>query len=43
MFQDLKVRQAIACAIDRQQVLDTASLGEGEVTGPLPHLTIVSI
>ena len=33
-FQDLKVRQAIACAIDRQQVLDTASLGEGEVTSP---------
>jgi peptide/nickel transport system substrate-binding protein len=34
MFQDLKVRQALSCAIDRQQVLDTASLGEGEVTGP---------
>jgi peptide/nickel transport system substrate-binding protein len=34
MFQDLKVRQAISCAIDRQQVLDTASLGEGLVTGP---------
>ncbi len=31
----LEVRQAIACAIDRQQVLDTASLGYGEVTGPL--------
>ena len=23
------------CAIDRQQVLDTAALGEGEVTGPI--------
>jgi peptide/nickel transport system substrate-binding protein len=34
VFQDLKVRQAISCAIDRQQVLDTASLGEGIVTGP---------
>jgi peptide/nickel transport system substrate-binding protein len=34
VFQDLNVRQAISCAIDRQQVLDTASLGEGEVTGP---------
>lgn len=33
-FQDERVRQALACAIDRQQVLDTASLGEGEVTGP---------
>jgi len=33
-FKDLKVRQAIACAIDRQQVLDTALLGDGQVTGP---------
>ncbi|MEZ4729082.1 MAG: ABC transporter substrate-binding protein [Caldilineaceae bacterium] len=33
-FQDERVRQALSCAIDRQQVLDTASLGEGEVTGP---------
>src|SRR5690606_1693974 len=31
----LEVRQAMACAIDRQEVLDTASLGEGTVTGPL--------
>ncbi len=30
----LEVRQAISCAIDRQEVLDTASLGEGTVTGP---------
>ncbi len=34
VFQDVRVRQAISCAIDRQQVLDTASLGEGIVTGP---------
>ncbi len=34
MFKDQRVRQAISCAIDRQEVLDTASLGEGEVTGP---------
>lgn len=34
VFQDLRVRQAISCAIDRQQVLDTASLGEGQVTSP---------
>jgi peptide/nickel transport system substrate-binding protein len=33
-FTDVKVRQAISCAIDRQQVLDTAALGEGQVTGP---------
>ncbi len=34
VFQDVRVRQALACTIDRQQVLDTASLGEGVVTGP---------
>ena len=33
-FADVRVRQAIACAIDRQEVLDVASLGEGEVTAP---------
>ncbi|MGD7733961.1 ABC transporter substrate-binding protein [Propionibacteriaceae bacterium G57] len=32
---DLNVRLAIQCAIDRQQVLDTAAMGEGEVTGPI--------
>lgn len=31
----LEVRQAMSCAIDRQEVLETASLGEGTVTGPL--------
>lgn len=31
----LEVRQAMSCAIDRQEVLDTASLGEGQVTAPL--------
>jgi peptide/nickel transport system substrate-binding protein len=34
-LDDLNVRLAIACAIDRQQVLDTAALGEGSVTGPI--------
>ncbi|MGV0876528.1 ABC transporter substrate-binding protein [Martelella sp. FLE1502] len=34
-MKELKVRQAISCAIDRQDVLDAALLGEGEVTGPL--------
>ena len=33
--QRSKVRQAVSCAINRQEVLDTASLGEGEVTNPL--------
>jgi peptide/nickel transport system substrate-binding protein len=32
---DLNVRLALQCAIDRQEVLDTAALGEGEVTGPI--------
>lgn len=31
----LEVRQAISCAVDRQAVLDTAQVGEGQVTGPL--------
>jgi peptide/nickel transport system substrate-binding protein len=35
IFQDVRVRQAISCALDRQQILDTASLGEGEVIGPV--------
>jgi peptide/nickel transport system substrate-binding protein len=34
-MDNLKVRQAISCAVNRQEVLDTAALGEGEVTGPL--------
>ena len=32
---DLKVRQAISCAVNRQEILDTALVGEGMVTGPL--------
>lgn len=35
IFNDVRVRQAIACAIDRQEVLDIAALGEGVITGPL--------
>jgi peptide/nickel transport system substrate-binding protein len=34
VFKDQNVRLALSCAIDRQQVLDTAALGEGVVTGP---------
>jgi peptide/nickel transport system substrate-binding protein len=34
-LDELKVRQAIACAIDRQEVVDSAALGEGEVAGPI--------
>ena len=32
---ELAVRQAISCAVDRQQVINTAALGEGATTGPL--------
>ena len=34
-MDQLAVRQAISCALDRQDILDAALLGEGEVTGPL--------
>lgn len=34
-LDQLAVRQAISCAVNRQEILDTASLGEGTVTGPL--------
>ncbi|GAA3563557.1 ABC transporter substrate-binding protein [Nonomuraea rosea] len=34
-LKDVNVRLAIQCAVDRKQVLDTAALGEGEVTGPI--------
>jgi peptide/nickel transport system substrate-binding protein len=32
---DVNVRLAIQCAVDRKQVLETAALGEGEITGPI--------
>ena len=32
---DVNVRLAVQCAVDRKQVLDTAAMGEGEVTGPI--------
>lgn len=35
VLTDVNVRLALQCAIDRQQVLNTAALGEGEVTGPI--------
>lgn len=34
-FDNPKVRQAIVCAINRQELIDVASLGEGVTTGPL--------
>lgn len=35
VLADVNVRLAIQCAIDRKQVLDTAALSQGEVTGPI--------
>jgi peptide/nickel transport system substrate-binding protein len=34
-LQKPQVRQAIACAVDRNQVLQTAAYGDGTVTGPI--------
>ncbi|HZC72376.1 MAG TPA: ABC transporter substrate-binding protein [Jatrophihabitans sp.] len=34
-LKDQRVRNAIACAVDRQQVIDTAAFGDGQVTGPI--------
>lgn len=34
-MDNLQVRQAISCAVNRQEIVDTALIGEGKVTGPL--------
>jgi peptide/nickel transport system substrate-binding protein len=34
-LQNEQVRQAIACAVDPKQVLQTAAFGDGSVTGPI--------
>lgn len=34
-LKDQRVRQAIACAVDRQQLIDTAAFGDGKITGPI--------
>ena len=34
-FDNLKVRQAIAYAIDRKAIIDAVAFGEGEITGPV--------
>ncbi len=34
-LDDLNVRLAIQCAVDRPEVIDTAALGAGTVTGPI--------
>ena len=34
-MDNLQVRQAISCAVDRQSIIDAALAGEGAVTGPL--------
>lgn len=39
-FDDVRVRQALAYAIDRQAMIDTALLGEGEMSGPIPPVDV---
>jgi len=34
-FSNVKIRQAISYAIDRQQIIDAVALGEGEIAGPI--------
>lgn len=41
-LDNVDVRLAISCAIDRQEVLDTAALGAGEVTGPITSPAFLS-
>jgi peptide/nickel transport system substrate-binding protein len=33
-LKDVRVRQALSCAIDRKEVIDSAAAGEGRITGP---------
>jgi peptide/nickel transport system substrate-binding protein len=35
-LNDVRVRQAISYAIDRQEIINTVLFGEGVITGPLP-------
>ena len=35
--QDIRIREALARAVDRQQVINIASFGEGNISGPVPH------
>ena len=35
-LNDVRVRQAMSYAIDRQEIINTVLFGEGSVTGPLP-------
>lgn len=35
-FDDIRVRQAISLVVDRQQLIDTTTLGHGEIAGPIP-------
>lgn len=35
-FDDVRVRQALALAVDRQEIVNGAAFGEGTITGPFP-------
>ncbi|HEV7346462.1 MAG TPA: ABC transporter substrate-binding protein [Devosia sp.] len=42
-MDNLLVRQAMSCAINRQEIVDAALIGEGEVTGPLTMPVYASV
>jgi peptide/nickel transport system substrate-binding protein len=39
-FSNVKVRQAVAAALDRQEIIDTVLLGRGKLTTGLPPATV---
>ena len=41
-LDDVNVRLALACAVDREEVLESAALGAGEVTGPITSPAFLS-
>lgn len=41
-LDDVNVRLALACTVDREEVLESAALGAGEVTGPITSPAFLS-
>lgn len=39
-FNDVKLRQAVAAALDRKEIIDTVLLGRGKLTAGLPPATV---
>jgi peptide/nickel transport system substrate-binding protein len=36
LFKDPRVREAVYCALDIKEIIDTVDLGDGEMSGPIP-------